>query len=314
MTPLITVVIPTYNYGHLVSAAVDSALAQTHPRVEVIVVDDGSTDDTASRLTVYGDRIRVIRQANQGLSAARNAGIRAAAGEFVALLDSDDAFHPRKLERQAAAFAARPELALVGTAIFSDEPPVWATIPDAPPQVVLPTLDELVIRTRFAPSSAMIRKSCLDAVGLFDTDLRSVEDRDMWIRVGAGHVVGVIEEPLTWYRQTPGSMSRHPERMESNERRVLDKAFALPSLRRRRVLRRRSFGLASATAAYLYHTARRPTAALRRLARSFAEWPLPYRVPDVKYPFARLRLGAAILRHLVFGYPTGGAAGGMTAP
>jgi glycosyltransferase involved in cell wall biosynthesis len=310
MTPLVTVVIPTFNYGHLVGEAVDSALAQTHPRVEVIVVDDGSTDDTADRLARYGDRIRVMRQANQGLSAARNAGIRAASGEFVALLDSDDAFHPRKLERQAAAFAARPELTLIGTAHFSDEPVAWASVPDSPPRVVTPPLDELVTSTRFAPSSAMLRRSAFDAVGLFDTELRSVEDRDMWIRVGARHPVGVIEEPLTWYRQTPGSMSRHPERMETNERRVLDKAFALPELRTRRLLRRKALALTDLTGGYLYHAAGRPGVAVRRLVRSLWRWPVPLRKPDVHEPFVRVRLLAASLRNLL--RPRGPATAGVT--
>jgi hypothetical protein len=298
MTPLVSVVIPTYNYGHLAAAAVDSALAQTHPAVEVIVVDDGSTDDTTSRLAGYSDRIRVIRQENQGLSAARNTGIRAARGDYVALLDSDDAFHPRKLERQMAAFAARPELALVGTGMFSEEPPVWAAVPDTPPRVGTPKLDELVVRTCFAPSSAVIRKRCLDEVGLFDTELRSVEDRDMWIRVGARHQVGVIEEPLTWYRQTPGSMSRNPERMETNERKVLDKAFALPELRGHGLLRRKALALTDLTAAYMYFTAGRPGVAARRLMRSLARWPVPLRKPDVHEPYARMRLLFASLRRM----------------
>src|SRR5688572_5767710 len=107
--PLVSVVIPTYNYGHLVAEAVDSALAQTYPAVEVLVVDDGSTDDTWDRLARYGDRIRCVRQANAGLSAARNTGIRAAHGEYVALLDSDDAFHPRKLDLQMRYLTSRPE-------------------------------------------------------------------------------------------------------------------------------------------------------------------------------------------------------------
>ena len=99
---LISVVIPTYNYGHFVTEAVDSVLAQTYRHYEVVVVDDGSTDDTRARLAPYGDRIRYIHQENQGLSAARNTGIRAARGGVIGLLDSDDKWHPRKLETQAA--------------------------------------------------------------------------------------------------------------------------------------------------------------------------------------------------------------------
>src|SRR5487761_1421423 len=94
--PLVTAIIPAYNYGPLVVEAVESACAQTYPRMEVIVVDDGSTDDTQGRLRPYLDRIRYIRQENRGLSAARNTGIQAAQGEWNALLDADDVWHPQK--------------------------------------------------------------------------------------------------------------------------------------------------------------------------------------------------------------------------
>lgn len=100
MNDLVTVVIPTFNRHYCVGRAIESVLAQTHPKWELIVVDDGSTDGTPERLASFGDAIKVIRQTNQGPSAARNAGIRAARGEFVAFLDSDDEWMPDKLERQ----------------------------------------------------------------------------------------------------------------------------------------------------------------------------------------------------------------------
>ena len=114
---LVSVVIPTYNRADLVCAAIDSALAQTHPEVEIIVVDDGSTDDTAARLAGYGNRIRVMRQSNAGVCAARNAGFAAAYGRFVALLDSDDRWLPWKLAAQVEAFRCHPELQMVYTDI-----------------------------------------------------------------------------------------------------------------------------------------------------------------------------------------------------
>jgi len=95
--PFISVVIPTYNYARYVTQAVDSVLAQTYPAGEIVVVDDGSTDNTRERLQPYWARIHYVYQANQGLSAARNAGIRVARGDVIALLDSDDLWHPRKL-------------------------------------------------------------------------------------------------------------------------------------------------------------------------------------------------------------------------
>jgi glycosyltransferase involved in cell wall biosynthesis len=294
--PLVSVVIPAYNYGRYVGEAVDSALAQTCPAVEVIVVDDGSTDDTRDRLARYGDRIRYVYQENQGLSTARNTGIRAAAGNFIAFLDADDAFHPRKLEIQMGLFASNPALGLVGTATFSDEPRTWPDLGQAPARQTPVALEEIIIHTRFAPSSAVVRKDCFDQVGLFDAALRSVEDRDMWIRIAARFPVAMVRLPLTWYRVTPGSMSRNPERMEHFERLVLRRAFrAIPSLRRRLLLRMRSYSFASYSAAWMYREAGFPFAACARLLQSFFLWPFPYPRQEVRTSLARPKLLLAAL-------------------
>ncbi len=298
--PAVSVVIPTYNYGPLVGEAVASVLAQTRPAAEVIVVDDGSTDDTPARLAEFGDRIRVIRQANAGLSAARNAGITASAGEYVALLDSDDAFHPRKLERQVEYLAAHPAVGLCGTASFSDPGRMWPVV-DGVPAGRRMTRDELVLKAWFSPSSALFRRAVVDAVGLFDTELKSVEDRDYWIRASARFGVAKLADPLTFYRIQPGSMSRNPERMEAAERQVLAKAFAAPDLRGRWAFRRRVCGLAAYSAAYMYLAAGRPGAGLRRAAASFGWWPLWYRTSEVNVPFGRVRLLAACARRSVGG-------------
>jgi GT2 family glycosyltransferase len=112
---LVSVIIPTYNRARLVYVAVESALAQTHPAVEIIVVDDGSTDDTPDKLVHYGSRIRVLRQANAGVCAARNNGMAHANGKFITFLDSDDRWLPWKIAAQLAAFRAVPDLQLTWT-------------------------------------------------------------------------------------------------------------------------------------------------------------------------------------------------------
>src|SRR5262245_56795787 len=103
--PTVSVVIPSYNCGHLVTEAVDSALGQTTPPTEIIVIDDGSKDDTGERLSGYEGRVRYFRQENQGVAAARNSGVQEAVSEFVAFLDADDVWHPRKLELQLEVLA-----------------------------------------------------------------------------------------------------------------------------------------------------------------------------------------------------------------
>ena len=112
---LVSTVIPAHNYGRYVGEAIDSVLAQTYSPVEVVVVDDGSTDDTRARLAPYASMIRYLHQEKGGLSAARNTGIRQANGEWIALLDADDLWHPEKLELQLRSAARLGEVALVGS-------------------------------------------------------------------------------------------------------------------------------------------------------------------------------------------------------
>src|SRR5208337_4579078 len=114
----VSVVIPTYNRGELLIETIESILAQTAKPGEVIVVDDGSTDDTQERLARYADRVRYVRQPNQGVAAARNHGVREARGKWIAFIDSDDVWHPRKLECQLRVLADHPDLGILGTALF----------------------------------------------------------------------------------------------------------------------------------------------------------------------------------------------------
>ena len=178
--PLVSAVIPTYNYAQYLPEAVESALAQTYPNMEVIVVDDGSTDRTRECLAPYRERIAYIYQPNRGLSAARNTGIAAARGEWIALLDSDDTWHPEKTALQLRAAEGMDHLALVGS-------PPADRMPEhlAPPVVRVLEVRDFLLNVPLGPSSALIRRRCLEDVGLFDESLTSVEDRDMWLRLSA---------------------------------------------------------------------------------------------------------------------------------
>jgi glycosyltransferase involved in cell wall biosynthesis len=116
--PTVSALIPTYNAGHLVVRAIESVLAQSSPASEIVVVDDGSTDDTAERVAAFGESVRYVAQPNAGASAARNLGIASSRGEFVAFLDADDVWHPRKLEAQLEALARHPDLGMLSARTF----------------------------------------------------------------------------------------------------------------------------------------------------------------------------------------------------
>ena len=217
----VSVVIPSYNYGRFVTEAVESALRQTWPPLEVIVVDDGSTDDTRSRLAPFHDRVRYVHQENRGLSAARNTGIRHAVGEWVALLDADDLWHPRKTELQLGADGIDASVGMVGSPLYPEMP---LELPDHPPARPVGVRDVLY-GVPFTGSSTLVRRSAFDLVGGFDEALTSVEDRDMWLRLAVA-VRGVqVLTPCWRYRDHSGQMSRNSQRMFDNYQRVLTRFF-----------------------------------------------------------------------------------------
>jgi glycosyltransferase involved in cell wall biosynthesis len=313
-TPLVTVVIPTYNYAHFLIETLESALAQTYSNFEIIVVDDGSTDDTRKILDPYWERIRYIHQANQGLSAARNTGIRAARGDLIALLDSDDIWHPRKLEIQVDYLRECPENGLfvsddiarfygksAGSNGIEEPPKSWAVIESALfSKASSLSLEEIVISPPFSSCGVLIRKECFETVGYFDTSLRSCEDRDMWIRIASRYGVVRLQLPLWWYRQHSGSMITFPGLMEDTELRVLRKSFkCIDVLRHRVFLQRKAFSRALYSSAVRYTTSGMQFCALTRIARSLLMWPLPYRRTEVKFALARLKSLVVILLRLL---------------
>ncbi|HYL81892.1 MAG TPA: glycosyltransferase, partial [Candidatus Acidoferrum sp.] len=185
--PLVSVIIPTYNSAGFVVEAVRSVLAQTHSPVEIIVVDDGSTDATAESLRPYAERIRYLYQQNRGVAAARNAGIAVARGDLLAFLDADDMWVPDKLERQLACLDRRPQVGVT----HADARHCYV---DSGRQCARPPLarqfdgncyTDLFFGNRIVTSSVMVKRHCLEAVGGFDETIRaaSVEDYDLWLRL-----------------------------------------------------------------------------------------------------------------------------------
>jgi hypothetical protein len=190
---------------------------------------------------------------------------------------------------------ADPSVGLVSSLNTYGPDVFWEPIPPDPPADPV-TLDDLVLRSRFGSCGVLARRTCFETVGYFDETLRSVEDRDMWIRIAARYRVVCVRAALWWYQATPGSMSRNPERMEKFEYLVLERAFRMPELAGRRLLRRKAMGLASLASAWAFFDAGRPGTAIRRLVRSLAWWPVPYRQPDVRGSWPRARLLVAAIR------------------
>lgn len=211
---LISVVIPTYNHERFLVDAVDSALAQSYPYLEIIVVDDGSTDNTAAVMSGYGNRVRYIRQQNRGLSGARNTGILASQGEYIALLDADDCWHVDYLRNVHATLAADRAIGAVHTGMrFVDA----AGQPQAQPGIATVPDDQMYERLLdgefFAPSAVLVRRSVLATVGLFDLDLRASEDWEIWLRVARAYRFAGIAKPLLNYRVHGSNMSGDPAHM-----------------------------------------------------------------------------------------------------
>jgi glycosyltransferase involved in cell wall biosynthesis len=282
---LVSVIIPSFNSASMVCQAVDSVLAQTVAAAEIIVVDDGSTDDTQARLLSYGEKVRRIFQGNEGVSAARNRGLREAECGMVAFLDADDVWHPRKLELQLAVLDELPDLGLIGSGFFDWPASAFPRI-DAPPgtgRLVPVAWSELAVKNRFAASSVMVRRWVLDLVGEFDTTLQGPEDRDLWLRVAEVTRVANLDLPLMGYRgDVPGSVSKQAARCQSGMLRIMSKLEERGAWRGRPILRQKAY-------AYIYHSSSYLMAcqssfglALWNSLRSFTWYPLPYRRSEVR--------------------------------
>jgi glycosyltransferase involved in cell wall biosynthesis len=233
----VSALIPVFNGGRFLALAIDSALAQAGVTIEVIVVDDGSTDDTPAILAGYGSRLAVVRQANGGLAAARNAGLARACGDVVAFLDADDTWEPEKSRAQLAYLDAHPECALVSCDAFlmnADGKRGAPILGDRAQR--LPAgrcLEALFLGNFVLLPGAMVRRETLAAVGGFDETVPGVEDYDLWLRIAAVAGIGVLPRPLASYRSWPGQMSRNRAQQTRSEARVLTGALARhPELRR----------------------------------------------------------------------------------
>jgi glycosyltransferase involved in cell wall biosynthesis len=230
--PTFSIVIPAFQAADTIGAAVRSALDQVHPAQEVIVVDDGSTDDLDGALRPFEGRIELIRKANGGAASARNAGTEAASGEFVAVLDADDRFHPRRIEALAQLAAQRPDLDLVTTdarfVVGGEE--AGSFLADNP----FAAADQrtAILRSCFVGGWPAVRISRLREVGGFDEGLRVGVDWDCWLRlILAGCRAGLVDRPYYDYVLHPGALTSNRKRSLWGRVTLLEKAALNPDLR-----------------------------------------------------------------------------------
>ena len=278
--PKVSVIIPAYNAADFIRETIESVLAQTYRDLEVIVVNDGSTDGTMARLREFGDRIRVHEQLNGGVARARNAGVNLARGTWIAFLDADDLWMPQKLERQLA---------------HSDAPMRYTDRLNIGARGDLPELQSLVtpmyhgdlflslmLEGNFITlSSVLLQRQLFEEMNGFFTGLNGTEDWDLWLRIAERHRIGLCSEPLVSYRFHPGGLSRNYRSMGRERQQVIARAFALDrgrSLNWR--LRRRIWAHTWATNGADARRAGARWHALRDFVRAASEWPFrgqPYK-------------------------------------
>jgi len=250
---LVSVIVPVYNRENLIGRTIDSILAQTYPDIEVIAINDGSTDGSLEVLKAYADshpeKVVIIDQQNTGQVQARNNGIKHARGEYIAFLDSDDTWEPHKLAKQLSLF--KGDIGLVYCGIHEVDPngKVLHTVPCE--QGLRGNIyQQLLVKNRMTGGTVVVSRIALESVGLFDESFLAAENWDLWIRIARLFHVEYVDEPLLNYLKHPGNMSSNSGKMSQASWAILQKH--LPPSSKRGKLRQAYF---QAYAHYYYNQA-----------------------------------------------------------
>lgn len=243
-TPRVSVIISTYNRAAFLGEAIESVLAQTYGDYELIVADDGSTDDTAERVTAFGDEVRYLQLNHSGRpSVVRNRALEIARGDLVAFLDDDDRWLPEKLQRQVTLFAEGSAPGFVYTDFRFLNAGALSQPVLTPAQKRSGAIFDDLLRDCFIhPSTMIVRRSLLDTTGGFDETFASAEDYDLWLRLAHTAPAGFVDTCLTLVRRHPAGISYHREEETSrNVIRTLEQTRDhLPLSRRQRLRLRRA--------------------------------------------------------------------------
>ncbi len=211
----VSIVLPTYNRANSILRAVESVLSQTYPEFELLIIDDGSTDNTGQVISeIRDERVRYFEQpVNRGVSAARNEGIRLAAYDYIAFQDSDDFWLPDKLEKQMKVFTEKPEAGLVYCTLEgtrADGTRIVMPSPSMPMADKAGNIYERLLKGNIigAPA-AVVRRACLEKVGIFDETLQCLEDWELFLRIAKEYEIGFVEEALLLADIHDGGVSSH---------------------------------------------------------------------------------------------------------
>lgn len=221
--PAVSVIIPTYNRAPYIAETIESVLNQTYTDYEIIVIDDGSTDNTREAVGPYTDQIQYVVQENSGSSGARNHGLRLAQGQYIAFLDSDDVWLPDKLEKQITYMEAHPEAGLV----YGPYQPVDSNLqpfgtPSATPHHG-DAYEDMLGGCVIATSNVLMRREATVQVGEFDPYLEMMQDIDYWIRTAQDYKIGVVHAVLNYQRIHRDNKPRDPRKIHHFSHYILDK-------------------------------------------------------------------------------------------
>lgn len=275
-TPTVSVVIPAYNAEAFIADTIQSALDQTYRDLEIIVVDDGSSDSTMARVAAFGERVRLHQQPNGGVARARNTGVSLAKGEWIAFLDADDLWLPSKLERQLACSTA--PMTFTDRYNIGDRGDLPEVQSHCQPMAGGDIFEALLGGNFITTTSVMIRRVLFEELDGFNVTFNGTEDWDLWLRVAEQHHIGFCPEPLTRYRLHGGGISRNFARMNRERLQVIARALARP---RGRTLsawtKRRIWAQTWATNGFDSRRGGARREAFVDYARAAAAWPLDLR-------------------------------------
>ncbi len=297
MSKSVSVIIPSFNYGRFIAEAIESVLAQTYAVGEIIVVDDGSTDETQQVVQVFGEAVKYIRQENAGVCSARNRGVEESTGELIAFLDADDIWEPSNLEKRVAKFETNEQIGLVHCGMREFDSETGETL-----KLYLEGKegwvgDDLLLWEKpvvnVSGSAIVVEREAFDAVGGFDTRMKVGEDWDFCYRVARKYKVGFVPEPLINYRSHLRAAHRNVENMENGMAMFYEKAFATddPDILK---LRRRALGSFHRVMAGSYFHVREYGKASAHAARSV--WMHPANLGYlIRFPFRRLMANRSLM-------------------